>query len=578
MSMMKIKLLLTLLLIFSFNIKIVSADTAIKFNGANSFASFDAWQPTGPFKIVVWLGETPGDPSKKTYLLSNSDTKEFVLFNQSSVQIKLGDKYPGIWNKLNFYQTRFLEITVKNGELIASDGLKSFSVKKDFIDPTDVSFNWLFRRSNKFSEGSLQGLGLIDLNNFENSRNFGVSATGEPQLISAKEDSFFEFHNITPADLISGLEVPNPNVSDVDNISDLADMISTKYPGNPMINKISNTGNEYAWNGYYWLRTYLHFYSVTNKIEYLDLAIELANKMLSDTDMTRNRNSFSPTNSYKRAPKLFLNERDKIAPGWERSLNDSSITVLTDGMILNGIMRIVDTIRTENLTDYFTFADFYTSSAQKIVDSHESSYSISKNPAIKGSFYYVNLYNDNYGDSGLYSNPLAHNHNLTMATAMLYLDKWSDRPDFYKPKIMSIIDFFTENLGYHNDGTCTWNYNWDRRGESHERYEDINHGHIDVGFFVVAEREEYFNNLDIMKCLAKTAVERIAIGPGPIPQFVTGEGISQKGEQIAFSYDWRELSKFEPSIISRSNNIMRHAVASPTWFRQYAALAMTLEN
>ena len=143
MSMMKIKLILTLVLIFSFNIKTVLADTAIKFNGVNSFASFDVWQPTGPFKIVVWLGETPNDPSKKTYLLSNSNTKEFLLFNQSSVQMKFGDKYLGVWSKLNFYQTRFLEVTVKNGELIASDGLKSVSVKKDFIVPTDVSFNFL---------------------------------------------------------------------------------------------------------------------------------------------------------------------------------------------------------------------------------------------------------------------------------------------------------------------------------------------------------------------------------------------------------------------------------------------------
>ncbi|TMO79027.1 hypothetical protein CWC16_14100 [Pseudoalteromonas sp. S3776] len=578
MNMMNIKSLLTLLLILSFNVKTVLADTAIRFNGVDSYASFDVWQPTGPFKIVVWLGEVPSDPSKKTYLLSNSNTKEFVLFNQSSVQMKFGDKYPGIWNKLNFYQTRFLEITVKDGELIASDGVKSVSVKKDYIDPIDISFDWLFRRSNKFSEGALQGLGLIDLNNFENSRNFGVSASGDPQLISVKEDSFFEFHNITPDDLIIGLDVPNPNVSAVNTISELAEMISIKYPGNPLINNTANTGNEYAWNGYYWLRTYLHFYSVTKNLEYLDLAVELANKMLSDTDITRNRNSFSASNNYKRAPKLFLNERDKIAPGWERSLSDSSITVLTDGMILNGIMRIVDIIRTENLTDYFSFADSYTLSAHKIVDSHESSYSDSKNSAIKGSFYYVNLYNENYGDTGLYSNPLAHNHNLTMATAMLYLDKWGDRPDFYKTKIMGIIDFFTENLEFQNDGACTWNYNWDRRGESYERYEDISHGHIDVGFFVVADKEGYLNNVDVMKCLAKTAIERIAIGPGPIPQFVTGDGISQKSEQIAFSYDWRELSKFEPSIINRSNNIMRHAVGRINWFRQYAAIAMTLEK
>lgn len=578
MSMMKIKLILTLLLIFSFSIKTVLADTAIKFNGVNSFASFDVWQPTGPFKIVVWLGETPNDPSKKTYLLSNSNTKEFLLFNQSSIQMKFGDKYPGVWNKLNFYQTRFLEVTVKNGELIASDGLKSVSVKKDFIVPTDVSFNWLFRRSNKFSDGALQGLGLIDLNNIENSRNFGISDRGEPQLISANQNSFFELHNITSADLISGLDVPNPKVSDVDNVSSLAELIFAEYPGNPMINNESNTGNEYAWNGYYWLRTYLHFYNVTNKLKYLDMAIELANKMLSDTDLVRSTNGFSETNSYKRAPKLFLNERDEIAPGWKRSLSDSSITVLTDGMILNGVMRIVDIIKTQKLSDYYNFADISILAAQKIVDSHDSSYSISKNSSIKGSFYYVNLYNDNYGDSGLYSNPLAHNHNLTMATAMLYLDKWSDRPDFYKSKIMGIIDFFTENLEYQDDGACTWNYNWDRRGPSYEKYEDINHGHIDVGLFIVADEEGYFNNLDIMNCLAKTAVERIAIGPGPIPQFVTGEGISSKGEQIAFSYDWRELSKFEPSIINRSNNIMRHAVSNITWFRQYAALAVTLED
>lgn len=578
MIMIKTKFFVTLLLLCFTNIKFASADTAIKFDGTSSYASFDVWQPSGPFKIVAWLGEVPTDRKQKAYLLSNSDTKEFVLFTKSSIQIKFGNKFPGIWNKFDFEKTRFLEITVKKGELIASDGVNTFSIKDECIVPTDVSFNWLFRRSNMYSKGALQGLGLIDLKNIKNSRNYGFSSTGEPQFVSSKVDSFFQLHNVTDSDLISGLDVPNPKVSNIDNISQLADLIYERHSGNPMVNSRTNTGNDYAWKGYYWLRTYIRFYEQTKDLKYLDMAIELANKAFNDTDTSRVTHNSYTLESYVRAPKYFLNDRSQAAPGWHRSSEDPSITVLSDGMILNGIMRIVDIIKSEELLGYDEFANTYISKAQEIIESHDSSFSRTKSNAIQGSYYYVNINNEHYGDSGLYKNPLAHNHNLTMATAMVYLDKWSDGLKDYKPKINDIISFFVGNLEYLDNGACVWNYNWDYRGSTKERYEDIDHGHIDVGFFVVAEKEGYFTDLDVMECLAKTAVEHIAIGPGPIPEFVTGEGVSVKSEQIAFSYDWRGLAKFEPSIINRSNNILRHAASNPTWYRQYTALAMSLNK
>ncbi|MFP3398363.1 hypothetical protein SB749_18750, partial [Brevibacterium sp. SIMBA_078] len=108
-------------------------------------------------------------------------------------------------------------------------------------------------------------------------------------------------------------------------------------------------------------------------------------------------------------------------------------------------------------------------------------------------------------DRGLFNNPLAHNHNFAMATAMIYLDKWLGGVEKYQNIITNISDFFINNLIYLSDGTCEWNYSYDTRGDQYEKYEDVNHGHIDIGFFVVAEQEGYFHNERAMHCFAKTA-------------------------------------------------------------------------
>lgn len=552
----------------------IFADTAIQFNGKDSYADINMWQPTGAFKVVVWLGTVP-DSNEKVILLSNSISKEFISFTANSIQLQFGSDYPGIWNKMHFEDTRFLEITVKKGELTVSDGINIAYMKSPAIRPTSVSYDWLFRRSISYSEGALQALALIDLNDHTNSRNMGFTDNGNASVISQNGDAHLYLHNVTQNDLITGLEVPRPNLPQATNVRELTEKILERYPNRPMIDSNDNNGNEYAWQGNYWIRAYLHFYSVTQDIKYINWAIELANKMLNDTDQERATRQANFINDYTRAPKALLINRDLLAPGWKQPTQGSSVEVLSDGMILNAVMRLVDTIKEQKLIEYDATANNYMSKAVKIIKSHDNSFSVTKNTAINGSYFYVNPNNVYMDDRGLFNNPLAHNHNFAMATAMIYLDKWLGGVEKYQNIITNISDFFINNLIYLSDGTCEWNYSYDTRGDQYEKYEDVNHGHIDIGFFVVAEQEGYFHNERAMHCFAKTATQKIAIGPGPIPEKVTGTGISKYSEQIAFAYDWRGLAKYDQSILARSDNILRNYIHF-SWAREYTALALTL--
>lgn len=553
----------------------VYAETAVKFDNESSYAEINAWQPSGDYKIIAWLGEAPTEESGRQYLLSNSDNNDFIAIGHNFVKAQFDWNWSGSWGLLNIAQTRYVEIIVEDGKMTMSDGNNTSYVEHDSITPQGRSYNWINRRDDEYSNGSLQGLALIDLNDHSNSRNIGFDDDGTPKVVSENDQAYLILHNTNT--LITDLDVPQPSFVNVSSVEELALKIEQRYDGMPMLDADDNTGEDYAWEGHYWLRTYLHFYRVTGDEKYLQWAIELANKTFYDTDQMRTLRNGVSENDYTLAPKYLLNDRSLVAPGWKRPYGGSSVSVLIDGMTLSAIMRLVDEIKSNaNLDQYQSIADQYIDTAMEIVASHNSSYSETKRAGVAGSWYYVNPDNTHENDDGIYSVPLAYNHSMAMATTLVYLDKWLGGVDEYQAKIDNIIEFFLDGLRFNENGTCDWDYNF-HYTEDLVRVEDVNHGHIDIGFLVVADEEGYFEDNAVMQCLASTASQNIAIGPGPLPAYVNGSGLGIYHEQIAFSYDWIDLAKYDDTIPARAINILR-AYPDLNWFRQYAALALQLQT
>lgn len=551
--------------------KSVFAKTAIKFNGNDSYIEMTPWSPTGNFKVIAWLGNLPVESGERVFLASNSETNEYISYFSNSIQVQFGRNWPGSWGRMNFNKTKFLEVTFKEGEMLISDGENSAHIIDQSISPATVSYDRLFRRGETFSKGTLQAISFIDLKNIKNSRSIAFDENGLPKVISSNSAIIIS-NNVKSQDLIHNLEIPVPNMKWVQSAKQLGDLIINTYPILPLVNEPQETLDavDFAWEGHYWLRTYINLYKATNDTKYIEWAIELTTFIFENTDKKRAQRNNLTENSYNLAPKFYLKNRDEFSPGWMNS-SSKTVSILNDGMVLNAVMRLVDVIKTNSLLEYNDIADKYIQLSSDIVESHNSSWSETKQSNIAGSWYYV-APNKHYGDAGLWSNPRAFNHLMTMGTAIIYLDKWLGGTHEYKNKLEKIESFFDNYLIHNNDGTCEWNYSWNLNGN--EIIEDSSHGHLDVGFITVADEEGYLKNSEIPKCMAKTVVEKMIIGPGLISNRVDGSGIAIKAEQIAVTYDYRALMKYQPSIGRLTDNIINQ-YGKPSWFREYTALSET---
>lgn len=570
----QITLLVILISCLSLSFKSM-AQATVSFNGKDQYLSMTKWQPKSKFKVVAWLGNVAKKSHSPIYLLSDSQSDNYISYDASSAYVYLNQQKFESHEKLNFAKTRFIEITVMNGKIRFSDGQSTTEIADSMISTGSVRYDESFRAHGHFSKGSLQSLALIDLKNTKNSRTIAFTNDANPVVI-AKKNTQVDVINRNNSSIGKKMPVPTSDVSDIKTAEQLMAKIVKHYKGRPIINQDPSKmdiGRVFAWEGYYWIRTYINLYKATNDTQYLKWGVELSDFMFEHTDQRIHIANHSSRNKYKTAPKSFIDNRRKIAPGWSQEYIHNGVTVLVDGMILNGIMRLVDTIKEHEVSELYPKADLYISKAKEIINSHNSSWSETKQPNVTGSWYYTVPKKVAKGHSGLYSNPLPYNHSFAMASAMLIIDKWSGGYSDYRSKINKYVDFFANQVQFHSDGTCTWNYTWEPNGKG--RSEDINHGHIDVGFIALADKYTYLPSNALPKCMAATVVKNIAIGPGAISNKVDGSGITSKGEAFAVSYDYRDLAKYEPSIIARSDAILRQFI-NLTWFRQYAALSETL--
>ncbi|WP_298445079.1 hypothetical protein [uncultured Ferrimonas sp.] len=548
---------------------------AVRFDGKDGYLEISDWKPNGDFRVVAWLSEINPDANAKTYLLGASNGN-YLAFSHGSVEGKWGGSTVRIDNEFAFDNTRYVEISVKNGELFASDGQTTSSTRNGAVNATGTSFNSVFRSGNNYSKGALQSLALIDYSNTDQVRGYYFNDQHKVMETGANPSDRNYLRGTESSDWInisSNVVAPKPLLNSQAEWD--AQFNKIYKNGRPLLNTTNgNDQKKFAWEGHYWLRSYLTMAKTYNDDKYLDYAVELIDHMFNYTDEKRvQRGELNlGKEQYDLAPKKYLNERGTPAPGWRRPYNGWRIEVLSDGQILNAITRVADYIKSENKTKYTAKADQYFANAVKIIRSHDSSYSTTKNAAIQGSYFYVNYKNSEFGDAGLFSNPMPFNHDMTMGIAMIYVNKWVG-DNTMAQRVRDIYGFFTDNLIYNSDGTCTWNYAFDKNGNN--KLEDNNHAHLDVGFMVTAHDEGYSASTRDVKCLTKTLTDKVFMAPGMIHYDVAGNGISDRWDQIATGYDWDQLQQYDGRVLEMNKHVLRQ-YGQLTWYRPYLAWANVL--
>ncbi|GLS84592.1 hypothetical protein [Paraferrimonas haliotis] len=595
-----------------------------KFNGSTSHISFADWKAQGDVTIKIWLGELDKNEQGQyvwTHVLADSNSSQSVRLDANSIQVQFANQYIGIYQSFDFANTYYVELHVSDGRLTVTDGKGTASVADSSIQPSSMHFDVMYSRGEVYSAGILQALSLIDDANSTNTVNYRAQGfenllpdTGtnfsltdvehivpdEPPVDPCEENPDDCLPPVDPCeeDPDSCLPPENP-CDDNDNwclpgydldmsnapVQSQADWdyeFNKQYPNTrPVMNiTVGNDTGRFAWEAPIWLKAYVTMATTYQDTKYIDWAIELIDHMFNYTDEEREKRGEINVagDKYWQAPRYYTNNPGTPVPGWRRHFPrdgiDWRVEALTDGRALVGVMYVVDYIKENGLSQYDDKANEYMQKAKRIIDSHDSSYSETRQPGIAGSYYYPND-TDKYGDDGLYSRPLPFNHNFAMAFPQLVMDKWSGESN-YHTRVTNLWTFYADKMEYQSNGTCTWRYQY-HVSDPNTKTEDLNHGDLDIEFAVKAFREGITGDEDLMQCITKSFTTVMYDGNGTYTDLIDGKGGSASSEHNTNTgWNWVELHQFDPRVANDVLTTLDRHANKTTWFGEYLAWANML--
>jgi hypothetical protein len=335
-----------------------------------------------------------------------------------------------------------------------------------------------------------------------------------------------------------------------------------------LYNPGTSPGNLFAWTGHYWLRAYVTMADAYNDSYYLDKAVSLIDHMFyyrDDSQVARGEWNIK-TNPYLTAPLYYLNNRDKAAPGWCRIWdNNRRIEVVTDGQIVNAIMRFVDLVyNNPKFISYKSKALEYAEKVKETISIHDTQFVYNRFSDIPGSYYWPNV-----NGSGLYSNPVPFNQSATMGVALLLLDKLEGGGTEYREKAFAIANYWKNKAVIVND-TYVWNYHLQKSS-----IEDISHGDIDISFFYMAFKAGLLTNAE-MQLLSNTFTKNLYRGNDAFAGFVDGSDTTNSSYWIGVS--WKVLHKFDSNVLTIVKNIYSKYYDSPSFAHTFLGWAEILKS
>ncbi|GLP96027.1 hypothetical protein [Paraferrimonas sedimenticola] len=579
------------------------------FNGEDAYAEFADWQAQGDIQVRAWLGELTAKADGSydwLHLLSNAANGQSLRVNNGSVQMQFDRSYPGVYGGLDFASKRFVEVTISAGKLTVSDGDVQKEIANEAIHPSKVTFNRAYFRNGKKYPGILQALEIVDLGQSTNRLAFNAEGFDlvEPakqgiELVNVEmrvpeqsKPPITQPPEVTPPDTKPPVVNPpptpeNPDKLDLSNSQvktqqDWDDAFNTMYPAHkPVMNiDVGDDTGRFAWEAPVWLKAYVTMAETFNDPKYIEWAVELVDHLFNYTDeMRAARGEINLVeDGYWQAPKYYMNNYGQPVPGWRhynpRNGKNWRVQALQDGRILSGVMVVVDYIKRHQIESLMDKANGYMAHAKRIVDSHDTSYSETKQSDVAGSYYYPNS-NSETNDNGLSSRPIPFNHNLSQAFVQMYLDKWSDGEPVYHHRVQALTTFFSDKLEYQSDGSCTWRYQHHSQNPD-TKAEDLNHGDIDIEFVAAAYAEGVISDDLMMRCITKTFTERMYQDKS-YSDLVDGTGVAKGAHQVNSGWHWVRLTQFDKRVQQNVLDTMNQHAPTLTWYGTYLSWANMLK-
>lgn len=340
----------------------------------------------------------------------------------------------------------------------------------------------------------------------------------------------------------------------------------------------NDTKARFAWHGNYWVRAFVTMAETFSDLGYLDEAVNLIDYMLYYRDDARAARGEIDIleEPYHTAPLFYLNNRDQVMPGWRRIMSDGTRRILTldDGQITNAIMRFVHLVYDD--PEYAAFqakAEEYLTRVMETVDAHTESYIFDRQPRVPGSYY-----NPQTDGSRVSWTPIPYNQSAAMGITLVLLDEVLDGAPEYRAMAEGIVAYWRNYARLEPDNSYVWDYapfNGSTCSANYCKVEDIGHGHIDVGFLLLAYNYSIGGlNVDDVVHLTNTWVQNVYLGNGQLAVRVDGSGLSNETWNAGF--DWIDLAEFDPSVLDIAIEVYESQHSTPGWGRPFLGWAEIL--
>ncbi len=334
-----------------------------------------------------------------------------------------------------------------------------------------------------------------------------------------------------------------------------------------------------AWHGHYWLRAFTAMAAAYQDSKYLDYAATMIDYMLAQRDDNRaQRGELDVVQEpYTKAPPFYLNNRNLAAPCWRDAQRSNSAfdradcKTVTDGQITSGIMRFVALVNSDPaFSGYQARAEGYLAEVVTTLDIWTETYSFDLNADIPGSYYWPRE-----DGSGLYTTgSVPYNQSATLLTSALLVDAVQGGSG-YSAMVQGLIDFWKLNLYPQANGSCLWDYSLQK--PELQGVEDVNHGHLDVGFLQAAFDQGFALDTADLDCIAAAFTQNVYIGSGNLHDQIDGttEGTSSDPHPVA-AIDWIGYQAYDPAILDIALEVYETNFPVPTWSKPFQGWAEIL--
>jgi hypothetical protein len=308
----------------------------------------------------------------------------------------------------------------------------------------------------------------------------------------------------------------------------------------------SGGAEDYAWQGHYWVRSYISMAKTYGDTKYLDTATRMIDFWFAHTDGSQ---------------------------GWGTSLGASQMELDT-GVISEAIALFsYEVWKDSRFSAYRSKADSYVTKLETILHTYDVQWANNAPYAGSPSFYVYASCGGVCSSASL----LMYNQGAVLAKSLLMIDRVRRLQGLtpnsgYLYKADKAAAYFKTFARLSNNA-----YNWDYGGARGSGIEDVSHGHLDLSLVLWAKNFGLggLNSTDMTRLTATMQkVLNGQAGSNDVSHNVDGTGLPGDNYlRVSIGYDWIDLADYDSTLLDKTTKVFNTYLQNPSSARFYLGWA-----